>query len=142
MAPSLGVMPPHLEEFFSEMAAETLGKVSAPIAMPFYRARHLSCSFWHKMTSSDPSWSCDAIRGTYNLWPIFFFTEIVFFATELIPVDWNGSIMRDVRVGQKMATSNLLHCILTIRRSSEATGIGRLHAYKILWLNSRFFVAP
>ena len=51
------------------------------------------------------------------------FTEIVFSVTQLAAIDWNGDIMR--YLGQKMTTSNPRHYILTFRRSSEVTALGR-----------------
>ena len=54
------------------------------------------------MTGSVRSRSYDVIRGitSYQL-----FKEIVFSATELAAVDWNGVIMHDL--GQKMTISGL-----------------------------------
>ena len=65
----------------------------------------------------------DVIRGTAS---DRLFKKIVYSATELAAIDWNGDIMHGL--GQQMTTSDLWHCILTFQRSSEVTYIGYFHA--------------
>ena len=50
-----------------------------------------------------------------------FFTEITFSATELVTIDWNGDILRDL--DQNMTISDLRHRIFTFRRSSEVADL-------------------
>ena len=62
--------------------------------------------------------SYDVIRGTASG---RLFNEIVFSATGLAAIDWNGDIMHDL--GQHMTKCDLWHCIMTFQRSSEVTDL-------------------
>ena len=71
-------------------------------------------NFGEKLTGSGKSRSYYVIRGTASDGLL---KEIVFSATELAAIDWNGDIMHDL--GQNMTTSDLRHCILTFKGQDQ-----------------------
>ena len=75
----------------------------------------------------------DVINGTTS---DRFFSDVLFLAMLIFLCFW-VEWRHNVCLGQKMTTSDLWHCILTFRISSEVTDLGRPYTC-MQWLNWRF----